>query len=72
MGNLIKRVVVKQLQMFLDDTESLHPFQLGFRTHYRTELILVTLQDDLLCESDRVSVTLSVLLDLPAAFQYHR
>lgn len=55
------------LQVFLDDTEHLNPFQAGFRME-------TTLVIDLSRAQDGVggSVSLSVLLDLSAAFQYHQ
>lgn len=51
----IKRVVVDQLQVFLVETDSLDPFQLGLRTRYSIETVLVTLQANLLKEADKSS-----------------
>ena len=54
--------------MFLEDNDSLDPFQSGFRSHHGTETLLVTLLDHLLWETDWGSMTLLVALDLSAAF----
>ena len=58
---LIERVVADQLQTFLEESDTLDPFQSGTKT------VLVTLLDDLLKEVDQGSVTLLVLLDLSVA-----
>ena len=50
MGKLIKRLVADQLQAFLGDTDTLDPFQTGFRPCHVTETALVELLDDVLQE----------------------
>ncbi|KAF7246590.1 Craniofacial development protein 2 [Varanus komodoensis] len=61
LGKVLERVVVGQLQVLLDDTNYLDPFQSGFRPGYGTESALVTLYNDLCRKRD-------VLLDLSVAF----
>ena len=53
-----------QLQVFLDETDSLDLFRLEFSPLHGTEI----LKDDLLREADRRNVTLLILLDLSATF----
>ena len=57
-----------QLQVLLDETDFLDPFQLGFRPGFGMETALVALYDDLSQERDRGSVTLLIPLDLSVAF----
>ncbi|KAF7251184.1 Brother of CDO [Varanus komodoensis] len=64
LGKMLEWVVAGQLQVLLDETDYLDPFQSCFRPRYCTESALVTLYDDL-C---RGSASLLVLLDLSAAF----
>ena len=64
----MKRVVAGQLQMFLEETDYLDPFQSGFRPGHSTETALVALTDDLLRVKDRGSATLLIFLDLSVAF----
>ena len=52
LGKLIERVVADQLWVSLEETDSLDPFQLGFRPWHGTETALVTLQGNLLKEAD--------------------
>ena len=54
--------------MFLEEMDSLDPYQLRPRPYNRTEMELVTAQDDLLKEADMGNITLLALLDLSAAF----
>ena len=57
-----------QLQVHLNETNALDPFQLGFRPCHCTETTLVALLDDLLREADRGKTSLLVLLDISATF----
>ena len=52
----------------MEDTDSLDPFQLGFRPCYSTDSALVTLHNDLLREVDQETVTLLAFLDFSATF----
>lgn len=65
LGKWIKTVVARQLQAFLEETDSLDSFQSCFRPCYGTGTTLVTLQDDLLREEN---LTISVLQNLSAFF----
>ena len=60
--------MANHLQMFLKEMSILDPFQSTFRMHHRTESTLVALQENLLREANKESVTLLVLLDLSVAF----
>uniref|UniRef100_A0A8D2J6W7 Reverse transcriptase domain-containing protein n=1 Tax=Varanus komodoensis TaxID=61221 RepID=A0A8D2J6W7_VARKO len=68
LGKVLERVVAGQLQVLLDETDYLDPFQSGFRPGYGTESALVALYDDLCRERDRGNSSMLVLLDLSAAF----
>lgn len=65
---LIERVVAEQRQVFLEETDSLEPCQLGFRLWHGTEIAMVNLQDDLLRKVDRGSI---ILIDSPGSFCDH-
>lgn len=66
LGKIIKRVIVKQLQSFLDDTLALDPFQLSFHPDHRMEMVLIILTDTLWIQLDWGGSVLS--LDFPAVF----
>ena len=68
MGKLIERMVANQLHVFLDETDSLDPFQLGFRLCHNTKTALVAVRHDLLSRLTCMRATLLVLLDLSATF----
>ena len=68
LGKVLEQVVAGQLQVLLDEMDSLDPFQSAFRLGFGTETALIALYDDLCWERDRGSVTLLILLDLSAAF----
>ena len=68
MGKPVEKVVAGHLHTFLNDTNSLDTFQLGFRPHHGTEAALVMLLEDPLQEANSRSVALLVLLDLSVAF----
>lgn len=61
-------MVAHKLQVFLEDTNSLDPFHLGFQPCHGTSAVLVALLDDLLWEADWRSVTLLVFPDFLATF----
>lgn len=44
---ILERVMVEHLQVFLDYSSILYPFQSGFHPSRGTEIALVTLMDDL-------------------------
>ena len=67
-SKVVERVVADQLQVHLDETNSLDPFQSGFRPRHGTETALVALYDDLLREADRGKMSLLGLLDISATF----
>lgn len=45
LGKIVERVVAEQLQVFLDGSSVLDPFQSGFCPGYGIEMALVTLMD---------------------------
>lgn len=47
LGKVVERVVVEQLQAFLEDSSVLDPFHSSFCPGYGVEMALVTLMDDL-------------------------
>ena len=68
LSKVVERVVADQLQELLDETNTLDPFQSGFRPRYGTETAVVALMDDLMREADGGNMSLLVLLDISAAF----
>ena len=61
-------MVEGQLQVFLEETSALDPFQSGFHSGHGVETALVALTDDLHCQFDLGGLALLILLDLTAAF----
>ena len=64
LGKVLERMVVSQLQRFLDEVDYLDPFQSGFRPDYGTEIALDTLGDDRCWELDMGSLSLLILLEV--------
>ena len=52
LGKVLEWVVAGQLQVLLDETDFLDPFQSGFRSVFGTETALVTMYNDLRQERD--------------------
>lgn len=67
LGNAVEQLVAEQLQVFLEDTSALDPFQSGVQTGHGTERVLVFLTDNLCRQLDWGRFAL-LLLDFSAAF----
>ena len=65
---MTERAVVGQLQVFLEETWALDPFQSSFHPGHGVETALVALTDDLRHQLDLGGSALLILLDLTAAF----
>lgn len=63
-----KRVLVRQLQALLDETDYLLQFQFEFRSDCETKLVSVALMDDLYWEKN-VGMQHLVFLGLSVAFE---
>ena len=68
LSKLVERVVTDLLQAFLEEMDSLDLFQSEFRPWNGTEVAMITLEDYLLRQTNRRSVTLLVLMDLFLVF----
>ena len=64
----MEKVVLSQLQPFLDLNEISEPLQSGFKTLHSTETALLKVTNDLLLTLDSGENAILVLLDLSAAF----
>lgn len=68
LGNLVEKVVAKQLQHFLEDSSFLNSFQSSFCPGHWMETVLVTLTNDLCRHLEEGGLVLLLLLDLSIAF----
>ena len=68
---MLEPVVAEQLQVLLDETDYLDPFQSGFRPGYGMETVLVTLFDYLCWEKDREFIPVDSLGPLNG-FEHHQ
>ena len=67
-SKILERVVAVQLQTHLDEVGLMTAFQSAYRKHYSTESALLNMQNDILLNMAKGSVTALILLDLSAAF----
>ena len=67
-SKILERVVAVQLQTHLDEAGLMTAFQLAYRKHHSTESALLNIQNDILLNMAKGSVTALTLLDLSAAF----
>ena len=67
-SKILERVVAVQLQTHLDEAGLITAFQLAYRQHHSTESALLNIQNDILLNMAKGSVTALTILDLSAAF----
>ena len=67
-SKILERVVAVQLQTHLDEAGLTTAFQSAYRKHHSTESTLLNIQNDILLNMAKGSVTALTLLDLSAAF----
>ena len=66
-SKILERVVAVQLQTHLDEAGLMTAFQSAYRKHHSTESALLNIQNDILLNMAKGSVTALTLLDLSAA-----
>ena len=67
-SKILERVLAVQLQTHLDEAGLMTAFQSAYRKHHSTESALLNIQNDILLNMAKGSVTAFTLLDLSAAF----
>ena len=67
-SKILERVVAAQLQTHLDEAGLMTAFQSAYRKHHSTESALLNIQNAILLNMAKGSVTALTLLDLSAAF----
>lgn len=65
---ILEKIVLLQLQSFLDENKIFEVFQSGFRKFHSTETALLKVSNDILLTGDSGNHSVLVLLDLSAAF----
>uniref|UniRef100_A0A3B3QY49 Reverse transcriptase domain-containing protein n=1 Tax=Paramormyrops kingsleyae TaxID=1676925 RepID=A0A3B3QY49_9TELE len=68
LSKVLEKLVLQQLQFFLDIHGILEPFQSGFKALHSTESALLKVFNDLLLATDSGDSAILILLDLTAAF----
>ena len=67
-SKILERVVAVQLQTHLDEAGLMTAFQLAYRKQHSTKSALLNIQNNILLNMAKGSVTALTLLDLSAAF----
>ena len=67
-SKILERVVAVQLQTHLDEAGLMTAFQSAYRKHHSTESALLNIQNDILLNMAKGSMTALTLLDLSTAF----
>ena len=67
-SKVLEKVVLDQLNEFLQENNLLNPHQSGYRVGHSCETLLMGMFDDLLQEMDKGNVVALLLLDMSAAF----
>uniref|UniRef100_A0A669E4F5 Reverse transcriptase domain-containing protein n=1 Tax=Oreochromis niloticus TaxID=8128 RepID=A0A669E4F5_ORENI len=67
-SKILEKVVLEQLNYFLDKNAVMDTFQSGFRKFHSTETALLRVSSDILMAADSGEYTVLVLLDLSSAF----
>ena len=62
------KIVMKQIDEYLDNNNLQEPLQSAYRSNHSTETALVKIVSDLRCEMDNKKCVLLVLSDMSAAF----
>ena len=68
LSKVLEKVVLIQLQTFLEINSTLDKFQSGFRSRHSTESALLKVHNDIALSVDAGNPAVLVLLDLTAAF----
>ncbi len=68
LSKVLEKIVLSQLQSFLDQNVVLESFQSGFKVYHSTESALLKVLNDILLLSDSGHSVVLMLLDLTAAF----
>lgn len=68
LGKILEKVVVTQLNSYLNDNNLHEVLQSAYKPNHSTETALLKIQNDILAAVDKKGVVILILLDLSAAF----
>ena len=68
LSKVFEKVIYSRLCSFVTSNCILSPQQYGFRTNYSTELAIVAIYDDMICNKDNRLITCTLVLDLSKTF----